>query len=407
MPSEELPTGWVKKVLGDLGRIVTGKTPPTCVSEYFGGEIPFVTPSDMNGRKFIATTKRNLTSQGAEAVKGSRIPAGAIMVSCIGSDMGKVAVAACDCVTNQQINSLIVSGDASASYIFHDLSARRHKLRSLAASGSAQPILNKGDFSRLAITLPPLLEQRSIARVLDALDDKIHLNRRTNQTIENLGRALFAHHFPHEPDDDLPTGWRATRVSEVADINARILGKTDDLSSVEYIEISEVSRGRVGDVAVYDRGSEPSRARRRLHHGDTVMSTVRPERGSYFLCLDPKPNLIASTGFAVISPRTVPWTYLYLALTKPDVFDYLERLAIGAAYPAVHPDRIGEWPLAIPTAGLLLQRFHQITTPLLQQAAANDRESLTLATLRDALLPKLLSGELRVPQAEKLVEATT
>ena len=61
MPSEELPTDWVRKTLGDLGRIVTGKTPSTSISEYFGGEIPFVTPSDMDGRKFIATTERNLT----------------------------------------------------------------------------------------------------------------------------------------------------------------------------------------------------------------------------------------------------------------------------------------------------------------------------------------------------------
>src|ERR1035438_64125 len=216
MPSEELPTGWVRKTLADLGRIVTGKTPSTSIPEYFGGEIPFVTPSDMDDRKFIATTERNLTVLGAEAVKGSRIPAGAIMVSCIGSDMGKVAVATRDCVTNQQINSLVVSGDVSANYVFHDLSARKHELRSLAASGSAQPILNKGDFSRLGITLPPLLEQQSIARVLDALDDKIHLNRRTNRTLEAIAHALFAPHFPYDSCEDLPAGWRSGGVETVA-----------------------------------------------------------------------------------------------------------------------------------------------------------------------------------------------
>ena len=235
----------------------------------------------------------------------------------------------------------------------------------MASAGATRKALTKAMIEDLT---PPDLakpDQDAIAATLGAMDDKIEANRRANQNLEDLARAFFSHNFPHDPEDDLPPGWHATRVSEVADINARTLGKTDELPSIEYVEISEVNRGRIGNTALYERGTEPSRARRRLSHGDTVMSTVRPERGSYFLCLDPQPNLIASTGFAVISPHKVPWSFLYLALTHPEVFDYLERLAVGAL-PSGPPRP--HWRVAPRNP---IRRFHNATIPRPDRTAAS------------------------------------
>src|SRR5262245_30033199 len=102
---------WKEMTLDQLGRIVTGKTPPTSDPAHYGGHIMFVTPTDMDGRRVIDKTLRNVTEKGLKAVYSSRIPARAILVSCIGSDMGKTVLAGQECVTNQQINSLIVSDD--------------------------------------------------------------------------------------------------------------------------------------------------------------------------------------------------------------------------------------------------------------------------------------------------------
>jgi len=160
---------WQELTLADLGRVVTGKTPLTANSENFGGKIPFVTPTDMDNRRVISTTERYLTQQGAVSVKNSCIPAGAVIVSCIGSQMGKAAIAGKDCVTNQQINSVVVDSKYSAQFIYYNLSSRMDEIRSLA-SGSAVPILSKAGFEKLPILLPPLAEQRAIARILgDAL----------------------------------------------------------------------------------------------------------------------------------------------------------------------------------------------------------------------------------------------
>jgi type I restriction enzyme S subunit len=166
------------------------------------------------------------------------------------------------------------------------------------------------------------------------------------------------------------------------------------LETLEYVEISEVSRGNIANIANYQRGEEPSRARRRLRHGDTVLSTVRPDRGSYFLSLNPPKNRVCSTGFAVLTPSKVPWSFLHVALTLPDVSDHLGQMADGGAYPAVRPEVIGAIQVSLPKNPKVLEAFHRTCAPLIEQAEANRTQSRTLATLRDTLLPKLLSGEL-------------
>ena len=116
------------------------------------------------------------------------------MVSCLGSDMGKAAVAGRTSITNQQINSIVVDSGDDPLFVYYSLSVRKAEIRS-AASGSAQPILNKTAFGRLAILLPPQDEQRAIAHILGTLDDKIELNRRMNETLEAMARALFKSWF--------------------------------------------------------------------------------------------------------------------------------------------------------------------------------------------------------------------
>ena len=297
-------------------------------------------------------------------------------------------------------------------------------------TGSAQPQLPIRDIRRVEIPLPPLAKQKAIAAVLGALDDKIELNRRMNATLEAMARALFQswfvdfdpvrakldgrpptaldpataalfpEHFAHGEHDMLPVGWRLAAIEEVCAINAWTLSKNDDLETLEYVEISEVSRGNIANIATYPRGEEPSRARRRLRHGDTVLSTVRPDRGSYFLALNPPENRVASTGFAVLTPTKVPWSFIHAALTLPEVSKHLGQMADGGAYPAVRPEVIGAMQVALPNEPKILEAFHRLCAPLFEQADANRTQARTLATLRDTLLPKLLSGELSVAQLQ-------
>jgi type I restriction enzyme S subunit len=305
---------------------------------------------------------------------------------------------------------------------------KHHKLGEID-DGSPIPSTTRSAVYVRDFDVPPLAEQKRIAEVLGALDDKIELNRRMNATLEATARALFQswfvdfdpvrakldgrtpsgmdsataalfpEHFTHGEHDMLPVGWRLAAIEEVCAINAWTLGKNDDLETLEYVEISEVSRGNIANIASYTRGEEPSRARRRLRHGDTVLSTVRPDRGSYFLALNPPESRVASTGFAVLTPTKVPWSFLHAVLTLPEVSEHLGQMADGGAYPAVRPEVIGSMQVALPNEPKILDDFHRICAPLFEQAEANRNQSRTLATLRDTLLPKLLRGELSVREA--------
>jgi type I restriction enzyme S subunit len=302
------------------------------------------------------------------------------------------------------------------------------------AHGATMPSLNQEIVGRIPLPLPPMAEQQAIACVLGALDDKIELNRRMNDTLEGIARAIFKSWFvdfdpvqakrrgeplcsslaPHIADlfpdvfeaselGKIPRGWKVRTVNSLATINERSLGRTDPLNVIDYIEISKVMRGEISEIVRYERGAEPSRARRRPSHGDTVLSTVRPDRGAHFLCLNPPDTLIVSTGFAVLTPRNGCWAYLYSALTQPVVGANLGRLAHGGAYPAVRPDVIGSLRLISPRDQRIVNAFERIAQPLFEKAEHNRIESRTLAVLRDTLLPKLISGELRVPDAERIV----
>lgn len=330
---------------------------------------------------------------------------------------------------NQRVGKVYLTEPDTADYryIYYILSQDTYVRQMFGiADGSAQANISGSQIENLEVPLPPLAEQKRIAEILGSLDDKIELNRKMNETLEAMARALFQSwfvdfdpvrakldgrqpagmdaetaalfpaHFEEGEYGKLPKGWRHTSVGEVCAINDWTLNKNDDLETLEYVEISEVNRGSIANIAVYARGREPSRARRRLRHGDTALSTVRPDRGSYFLALDPPENRVASTGFAVLTPVKTPWSFVHAAMTQPEVSDHLGQMANGGAYPAVRPEIVGAWKVAMPNKPKILEAFHCVCAPLFERAAANRIQSLTLATLRDTLLPKLLSGELRV-----------
>ena len=175
---------WNKVKVGDLGRIVTGKTPKTIDRDNYNGPIMFVTPSDNMESKYIYSTGKTITEKGKLSVKGAIIPAGAVCVSCIGSDLGKVVITTEECVTNQQINSIIVDVDKyDIDFIYYAMMILGKELNFHSKTSTAVPIVNKSSFSSYEISCPTIGEQRKIASVLSALDDKIDNNAQINENL--------------------------------------------------------------------------------------------------------------------------------------------------------------------------------------------------------------------------------
>jgi very-short-patch-repair endonuclease/restriction endonuclease S subunit len=214
--------------------------------------------------------------------------------------------------------------------------------------------------------------------------------------------ALFPARLVNSELGEIPEGWEMGTLADLSSLNPEVWTKETRPSKINYVDLSNTKWGRIEEVTTYAAKNAPSRAQRVLRSGDTIVGTVRPGNGSYALISEP--GLTGSTGFAVLRPNEPAYMeFIYLAATAADNIDTLAHLADGAAYPAVRPDVIAATPIVRPDAELYDQ-FSGAVRPLLAKITQNERESRTLAQLRDTLLPKLISGELRVKEAERFLK---
>ncbi len=152
---ENLPQGWRMGKLSDTGLIITGKTPSSNTPKHFGSEIQFVTPGDfVTKMKFIIKTTRHLSTEGSFALKNKLLRKGDVLVTCIGSDMGKVRIANQQCITNQQINAIAVKEYYYSDYLYFTLTVISSNLKSMALGSSTMPMLSKSDFEKITLLIP-------------------------------------------------------------------------------------------------------------------------------------------------------------------------------------------------------------------------------------------------------------
>ncbi|MEL6613222.1 MAG: restriction endonuclease subunit S, partial [Bacteroidota bacterium] len=162
-----IPEDWRVKPIKSTGKVITGATPSTNRDEYFGGPHPFVGPGDLGAHRSIAKAERSLTEEGL--AQGRTIPAGSTLFTCISFAIGKTGQAAVPLATNQQINSVVPNARHNADFLYYLLTFLSGRIKRLAGI-QATPILNKTEFSKVKLPLPPLPEQRKIARILGAWD---------------------------------------------------------------------------------------------------------------------------------------------------------------------------------------------------------------------------------------------
>ena len=211
--------------------------------------------------------------------------------------------------------------------------------------------------------------------------------------------ALFPDRFIDSELGEIPEGWEETTLDKIALLNAETWTARNTPKTLVYVDLSNTKWGTIEKCETFEWKDAPSRAKRVLRIGDTILGTVRPGNGSYaFISED---GLTGSTGFAVLRPnlakdRAIVWC----CATASENIDRLTHLADGAAYPAVRPQVVGATKIILPSERIR-SVFATICDPLLDQMAANKRESRTLAALRDVLLPKLISGDLRLTGREE------
>ncbi len=293
--------------------------------------------------------------------------------------------------------------------------------------GIGQPLTSLRQFK---LPAPPVRVQRAIANLLSSLDDKIYLNRRLGETLENVARTMFkswfvdfdpvhaksegrstnlpddlAAHFPIGfGDDGLPLGWELRSADALIDVNPRTMVTG---GAAPYVDMAALpTRG----ARIQSFVERPPGSGARFQNDDTLVARITPclENGKTGL-VDLLPNGVAgwgSTEFIVLRPRAgVPATWPYLLARNDSFRAFLITSMTGTSgRQRVPPSVVSRWQIATPPQQVL-EAFGSATIPLFDRIRALDLESDTLRGLRDALLPKLVSGELRIADVEAKVSA--
>lgn len=258
---------------------------------------------------------------------------------------------------------------------------------------TVQPTLNLSSLKTLRFKLPDIKEQRAIASVLSSLDDKIDLLHRQNRTLEAMAETLFRQWFVEEAGDD----WEEVCISDVATLNASAMTNSHPHKIIRYLDTGSLTNGNFGDTQLLSLADAPSRARRLVKHNDILISTVRPDQRHYGIVKAPTEDLVVSTGFCVITANLVDPHFLYLLLTSEEMTEYLHTIAEGSTstYPSLKPSDVGEIRFKKPPFPIH-EQFARIASSVWDKMTMNSDQIRALEKLRDTLLPKLMSGEVRV-----------
>jgi type I restriction enzyme S subunit len=196
----------------------------------------------------------------------------------------------------------------------------------------------------------------------------------------------------------IPEGWEVGCISDLAELNPESWTAKKHPDSVNYVDLANTKDGRINETSAYEFWEAPSRARRVLKQHDTIIGTVRPGNRSFAYIHED--GLTGSTGFAVLRANKVASrSFIYLGLTRDEVIEVFAHLADGAAYPAIRPDVVANTRITIPSSAVL-QLFEDQAAPLIAKVGAHQKEAEALSRLRDTLLPKLISGDLRTSASE-------
>ena len=423
---------WIDVAIGDIAEIVGGSTPPTADKSNFDGDIPWLTPKDLSGAhgRYVSHGERNLSDKGLACCSARLLPLNSVLLSSR-APIGYVAIAANQITTNQGFRSLVLKPGYDHEFLYYWLSANIEELER-HASGSTFKELSGSSLKNIRIRIPSdLTEQCAIAHILGTLDDKIELNRRMNKTLEARAQALFkswfvdfdpvrakiecrwkrgqylpglpAHLWDLFPDclvdselGEIPKGWGISTVGEEF-----ILTMGQSPPGETYNEIGEgipFFQGRADFEFRY-----PSRrvfcpaATRFADPGDTLVS-VRAPVGDINMALE---RCAVGRGVAAIRHKSGSRSYTYhVMLSLVDVFGNFE--ADGTVFGCINKDDFHRIKSIAPPLHLVLD-FEKAAFPIDQTIENNIVQSRTLAALRDALLPKLIFGEIRTKDVKEFM----
>ena len=371
--------------IGDLGTIITGKTPPTTNKNYYGDYAVFIKPTDISEQsKYTYETEEMYSKLAAEKYESSLIPKGAICVPCIGTIGTKMTMAPCDCYTNQSINSIVCNENYDNEYVYYLIKNFLPGLKAYnLGTASGREYVSKSNFEKIELVAEQdKTIQKRIGVILSRYDSLIENYQKQIQLLEEAAQRLYKEwfvdlHFPgHENTkivDGVPEGWEKKNVTDIIDVK---YGKDHKLL-------------KDGEIPVYGTGGIMRYADCSLYTGESVLI---PRKGSL--------NNIMFVDETFWTIDTMFYSIPKIENAAKIVYFYLKGLDmysmnIGAAVPSMTISILSGMNVLLPTNEIRLS-FEGIITKYFDEIKELSSQIRLLTESRDRLLPKLMSGEITV-----------
>lgn len=386
---------WKEYKLNDIIELIGGGTPKTSNPHYWDGDIPWLSVVDFNsGKKYVNDSEKKITRLGLENSSTRILNKGDIIISARGT-VGVIAVLSKDMTFNQSCYGIKAKPGISINeYVYYLLKDTVSSLIQIAHGGVFDTI-TRDTFKEIDILLPPLPEQRAIASVLSSLDDKIELLHRQNKTLEAMAETLYRQLFAEGADD----GWEETTIENVCVKVAS--GGTPSTKVGEYYngDINWYSTRELNDTFLYESstkitnsGLENSSAK--MFPENTVLIAIyaAPTVGRLGILANDATFNQAACGF-IVDENKICFEYLYLHLLFSR--QKLNDIASGSAQQNLNVKIMRNFEILLLPANII-HKFKYVVRPIFRQIKLNTKQIMTLEKLRDTLLPKLISGEVKV-----------
>ena len=394
---------WKEVTLGEIGTIVGGATPSTKNTSFYDGNIPWLTPKDLsvNGNKYIFRGERNITEAGFKSCSCKMLPKGSVLFSSR-APIGYVAIAANDMCTNQGFKSVIPNEETDSEFLYYLLKYNKDNIAS-QGSGTTFAEVSGKTMKDIEVVVPKEKEdQRRIASILSSLDRKIELNNKINADLEEMAQAIFKNWFvDFEPFKDgkfvdselgmIPEGWKVGTLEDIAEIT---MGQSPAGNSLNengegmiFYQGSSDFGFRFPSIRVFT--TEP----KRLAVANSVLFSVRAPVGDINVA---KEECCIGRGVASIKSKYGHDSYLFYAMKSlHKLFDSFD--GEGTVFGSINKKTLSAIQILLPSDGIV-EQFNNVASSFDDRIRSLSDENSRLSLLRDTLLPRLMSGELEVPE---------
>ena len=382
---------WKTYKLSEIGQVIGGATPSTKVASNYDGDISWITPKDLSllSGRYIYKGERSITNEGYNSCSCQMLPAGSILFSSR-APIGYIAIAGNELCTNQGFKSIVPNKEiVNSHFLYYLLSYEKNRIAEMG-SGTTFMEISGNVMKNIEVKLPPISVQNKIAEILTSLDEKIENNQRINDNLEQQAQAAFNHIISNTISDN------TVKLSEIAWLNPkRTITKGTVARSIEMAHLPTTGSFPSGwEMKEYNGGMK-------FQNGDTLMARITPclENGkvAFVNFLEDDEIAFGSTEYITMTPkRQFAPEVLYFLVRNAEFIDFAVKNMNGSSgRQRVSADTIGTYELPDITQEEL-HALETIAKAALTKIKYNSLENMRLADMRDTLLPKLMSGELKI-----------